>query len=306
MNMTKETIAWKVIGEPLDQILITLENKIERDWPHALSAYGGSREIVLFTFKVAKNTYSTMRWICADKPHYDDRKLEYSVAVPPLARTIVDNIFTLIFLSEDVPKRSQWYYKSGWRELKEEFDRYQSKYSKDHNWTDWLKSFQKNLELSKKPWGIDETEEKDLKKIKWWPTPPKMLKDYPFGNPETKVFLQFLNDWFYKELSSASHLNLPGLMKAGLQLVQDQSDTDQREKLLGFKSNCVTTTVTLILALISEIEILARFGLQDRITYIWGVLIQYWSDAKELYDIRYAELLRLKSGYGPTNSGALS
>jgi len=286
----KEVIDWKVIGEPLDQILEAVENKIDREWPQELSSYVGAQAMVLFTFKVAKNTYRTIRWICADEPHYEDRRLEYSVTVPPLARTIVDHIFTLVFVSEDVINRSQWYHRSGWRELQEEFDRYKSKYAGNSNWTEWLKLFQERLELSKKSWGISEAEANEPKTIKWWPTPPKMLK-HSYSNSETKQFLEFLNDWFYRELSAASHLTLPGLIKASDQLIKDQSDDKQRESLLDFKSQCLTTTVTLLLALISEIEVIAKFGLQERISYIWGLLIQYWGDAKGLYDMRYAKLL---------------
>lgn len=297
MNVkAKQVIDWKVIGEPLDQTLEAVENKIERDWPRKLSYYGGSQELVLFTLKAARNTYMSIRWICADKPYYEDRKLEYSVSVPPLARTIVDHIFTLVFVSEDVINRSQWYYKSGWRELKEEFDRYKSKYAGNSDWTEWLKSFQERLELSKKSWGISEAEANNPKKIVWWPHPSKMLqgdfiKKHPFKDPQTIKFLEFLRDWFYRELSAASHLTLPGLMKAGNQLIKDQSDDKQRESLLDFKSECLTTSVTLLLALISEIEAIARFGLEGKISYLWGILIQYWSDANELYDIRYSKLL---------------
>lgn len=285
----KEVLDWKIISEPFDQILEALENKIEREWPKELSSYAGAQEVVSFTLKVAKNTYQTI-----DKPHYEDRKLEFSVSVPLLTRTFVDHLFTLIFLSEDILARSRWYYKSGWRELKEEYDRYQSKYASDPKWTPWLKSFQQKLHASKISWGIDEFEEKDFKKIKWWPTPPQMLK-HSYKNPETKQFLEFLNDWFYKELSSVSHLTLPGLSKAGVQLVRNQYNKEEKEKLLTFKSNNVITTLVLFLALASEIEIIGKFDLRNRLSYLWGILVQYFSDARDLYDLRYAKLLQVKN-----------
>lgn len=312
MHKTKETVDWKVIGEPLDQALKALENKIEREWPKEFSSYGGAQEVVLFTLKAAKNTYQTIRWICADKPHYEDRKLEYCVTVPVLARTIVDQIFTIVFISEDVPNRSRLYYRAGWRELREQLNRWKSRHATDLKWTPLLKTCQERLNKSQQPWGITEDEVNDIRKIEQWPSPSEMIgrkpnrrreKEFRIKNPNTKIYLEFLYDWFYRELSQASHQTLPGLMDAGIQLNRNQSSVNEREQLLDYKSKCLRTTVSLLLALVSEIESVARFGLNEKMSYLWGLLIQYWNDAKELYDIRYSELLMVKNGHHLSDRG---
>lgn len=308
----KEALDWKVIGEPLDRALKALENKIDREWPKELSSYGGAQEVVLFTLKTAINTYETVCWICADKPHYEDRKLEYCVTVPVLARTIVDQIFTIVFISEDVPNKSRLYYRAGWRELREHFNRCQSKYATDLKWAHWLKTRQENLDKSQSSLGITQDEVKDLGRIERWPSPSEMIgrkpnrrrdKDFRIKNTNTKIYLEFLYEWFYRELSQASHQTLPGLMDAGIALNKGKSSANEREKLKDYKSDCFTTTVCLLLALISEIESVARFGLNEKMSYLWGLLIQYWNDAKELYDIRYSELLMVKNGHHLSDRG---
>ncbi len=70
-------------------------------------------------------------------------------------------------------------------------------------------------------------------------------------------------------------------------------DRDVREKLLEkFKSDNVLTTITLVLTLVSEIELELRFGLAERGKYMWTMLRTHKrGEAAEIYDLRYKGLL---------------
>lgn len=69
-------------------------------------------------------------------------------------------------------------------------------------------------------------------------------------------------------------------------------DREQRKPILDkFKSDYVMTTITLVLALASEIQIEFNYQLSERLKYIWSILNPFWGEAKELYDYRYATLL---------------
>ena len=57
----------------------------------------------------------------------------------------------------------------------------------------------------------------ELLTTKYWPTPPQMKKQATF--PVTRDFLNYLEDWLYRELSSVSHLSLPGLISVARPLV---------------------------------------------------------------------------------------
>ncbi|MGA8556987.1 MAG: hypothetical protein WB630_21455 [Candidatus Acidiferrales bacterium] len=49
-------------------------------------------------------------------------------------------------------------------------------------------------------------------------------------------------------------------------------------------------TITLMLALASELEAYFKFGLRERIQYLWGLTVPVIVLAKEVYDKRYAAL----------------
>jgi hypothetical protein len=98
-----------------------------------------------------------------------------------------------------------------------------------------------------------------------------------------------MNAWFYRELSSASHLSLPGLMDRARHLLEENDEARQRG-LDKYRSDCMFTTLTLLLALISELEIGLRLNLAERCKYLW-VLLDVWGPAQELYAERYAKVL---------------
>ena len=52
--------------------------------------------------------------------------------------------------------------------------------------------------------------------------------------------------------------------------------------------------VTLLLAFLSEVNMLLGFNLGPRIAYLWGVLKEYFGLAEELYDARYRGLLEAR------------
>ncbi len=163
--MTNQTsprsLDFKLIERPLDTLIIALGNKIEREWPTQFSAVVGARELFLITVRVANATYRTVRWICADKPRDPLRRLEYSISVPPLNRTILDSIFMTVFVLEDIGVRCEWYYKAGLREEQLELQRYKDEYGSLPEWQEWLTKLKPtvNLESGSRVlhWGLVST-----------------------------------------------------------------------------------------------------------------------------------------------------
>jgi hypothetical protein len=89
------------------------------------------------------------------------------VSAPPLARTILDSLFTVVFLFEDLPTRIKWYLKSGWRELFEEHQRCRKTYDADPAWSTWLAKQSAILDQMKVDWGISSDEQANPSKIPW-------------------------------------------------------------------------------------------------------------------------------------------
>ncbi len=207
-----------------------------------------------------------------------------ALAVPPLARTILDALYTCIFLFEDLPTRAEWYMCSGWRELAEYIDRAKRDYGSDPVWMEYFAvadpALANLMNLIGKPAS-------ELRGTKWWPTPPQMkgsVKD-----PSTAAFFGYLDDWFNREFSQISHLSLPGLIHSAGALLDRADGEEKIEQMRGYHFMQV---VMLLISLYSEVEAELKIGVAGDLKYVWEMLNQHYPFAKELYDGRgYASRL---------------
>lgn len=296
----QDSLDFGVITEPLDSLLAALENKIEREWPVRFASVHGARALFLLTLRTAGATYRSVRWLCADKPPDPDRRLEYSISVPPLNRTILDSLFTLIFVLEDLRSRCEWFFKADWRETRLELNRHEGEYGHLPEWQEWLTRLRAYSDAGVTIAGVSPAEVAEPLSIPRWPNPGGMI-NYEVSSksplPPTRSFLKYLNDWFYADLSQQSHLGGSGLMKRAGALINDyRRDPGTEANLKRYKNSQVSQTVALILALASEIEAHLNFGLRERSQYVWGVVTPYIVVAGELYEKRYASLLGMSSG----------
>ena len=124
--------------------------------------------------------------------------------------------------------------------------------------------------------AITPAEEASPKLIQWFPNPGKMPVQTAGWRQD---YLRYLNDWFYRGLSAESHPSLNGFGKrAGFLFAP--SPEDRRRVLDKSRSDDVFTTITLVVALLSELEIEFRFGLSDRLKYVWGIIQEYWGERR--------------------------
>lgn len=65
----------------------------------------------------------------------------------------------------------------------------------------------------------------------------------------------------------------------------------REEYLLKKRSDAIFDGVTLLFAILSEIEGICRFGNSSKLQYLWTIVGEYWEATKELYQMRYQELL---------------
>lgn len=295
----QDRIDFSVVSKPLDSLLTALGNKFEREWPVRFKSVRGGRELFLLTFRTAVATYHSVRWLCAEKPPDPDRRLEFCVSVPPLNRTILDNLFTVIFMLEDLPARCEWYFKADWRETRLELERHRTEYGHLPDWSDWLSRMTTYSDIGIQIAGISPAECADPSSITPWPNPGKMV-NYAISSklplPPARAFLKYLNDWFYADMSQQAHLGGSGLMKRAGALINDYRKNPQTEEnLKRYRNTQVGQTVVLILALASELETHFHFGLSERIRYVWSVVTPYIVVAKEMHEKRYASLLGMDS-----------
>jgi hypothetical protein len=207
------------------------------------------------------------------------------LAVPPLARTILDSLYTFVFLFEDLSSRADWYMRSGWRELFEYLERADRDYGSQPDWAEFLPPARDSLK--KIGWMIG-TPEDQLRNAEWWPTPPQMIAK--IEQPQNAAFLAYLRDWYYREFSQISHGTLPGMIyTVGPLRDMEEGDTAKVEQMRG---NHFLQVVMVLMALYSEIEADLKIGIATDLRYVWRVLQEYSPFAAEIYNRReYARRL---------------
>lgn len=289
-------IDFSVILNPLDSLLSAIENKIEREWPAQFRGVVGARELVLVTLKTANITYRSVRFLSAEKPPDPSRRLEYCISVSPLNRTILDNLFSLIFIFEDLPVRTRWYFRADWRESRLELERFQAEFGSNPVWQDWLGNLTAYSRAGETLFKISPAEIANPKTILRWPNPGRMVNYGVSPKSSTapaRPFLKYLHDWFYADMSQQAHLGGGGLAKRAGALLYNPNDPERDKTLFRVRRNLVGQTVALMLALATEVELYFNFGFGERVHYIWGLANPSLAIAKELYDKHYANVLAI-------------
>jgi len=287
-------LEFKVIREDLDRLIEALSNLLEREFPKKLTPIPGLQPFLLVAILTSKNIYQGIRYLAADFPKDPSRKLEFGLVISPLVRLLSDILFTIVFMREDLPPRVDWYHRGGWRELKEEYNRYRSEYGALPEWEIWLKDYEDLLERQRITFGISEEDAANPKKLHYWPIPSRMLKHKDLS-PETQKFLQYLNDWIYRELSADSHVSAAGIMRHHGQLLREKGEEKQKI-LFKLKSDSVFTAITLIVAICTEIDDMCHYGREEKLSYLWRIIVEYWGEAKDLFERRYREMLQKIDG----------
>jgi hypothetical protein len=295
MSSEPPNIDASVITVPLDKVMTALGYKIEREWPKRYGHIQGAREIVLLNLATTDVTSRSVRYLCAEKPPDPNRSLEYCLSAAPLNRTILDSLFSLIFILEDLPTRCLWYHKAAWREQCLELDRCRAEYGALPNWQDWLTNLAALCDFGINLFQISAQEVANPKSIPSWPNAGAMATYgvSPSGpTPPNRAFMQYLNDWFYADLSQQSHLGGQGMMKRSTPLLHPRKSSEREATLNKNRYTYIGQAVTLTLALATEVDAYFQFGLRTDLSYLWGVTAPVIVIAQEMYEKRYSKLLQ--------------
>ncbi|OGG07227.1 MAG: hypothetical protein A3F83_14070 [Candidatus Glassbacteria bacterium RIFCSPLOWO2_12_FULL_58_11] len=276
----------KLIIEKFENLLETYINKFDREFP---VKYENAREIFLLFAYIAKNTYKAVRCLCIDvhPPHW--LKPEYAVSTAPMLRMLLEELATVVYFSDDVNVKCERYLKAGWREKKENYDKYFTEFGGMAEWNDWLDVMKKYLDDTKKSHKISMEEEKDLTKIPTWRTIGKMSNDIALSS-DLREYLKYLVAWFYKQYSQSAHLTEPGIVHLGAMFLYADPE-DRQEVAKKLRSDSIMDCILICLSILSEFEIIFQYEQKERLKYLWSILVKYYPKANELYQIRYSAIL---------------
>src|SRR2546426_42504 len=215
---TLPDLPWDSFGPRLVDSLTATYNKLDREWPIKWHAYPNAQVLMEGTARTVSNTYHTIKLLSSSKPPPPITR-EDALSVGPLSRTILDSLFVVIFVFHDLPSRTAWYWRSGWRSLWEEVQRYVAAHGTDPAFTEWIAAQNQWLDSTAARYGLSAAEIANPKLIRpWWPHPGRMLQDKT-TSPVRLALMQHLNDVYYGQLSVESHLSLPGLVMRAAPLI---------------------------------------------------------------------------------------
>ena len=291
----KTPLDFKVVGESLDKLLVALGNKLSREWPAKYNHAAGAPELFVMHLRIARMTYRSALYLGGDTP-VDPRRLpEFSVSLPVLNRSILDSLFTILFILEDLPSRCAWFHEADWKEIRLDLDRYTAEYGTKPEWKNYLEDLAKLCQMALGHVKLSAAQTANPKALRSWLNPGAMVS-YGVSPkaplPPVQAFMKYLNDYFYIDLSQQAHLGGWGLVKRGGFLIdQIRNLPGTNPQIKKYRYYQIGQTVTLVLAMATEIEMHFNFGLRQDALFVWNVAAPVMAVTNEVYQKRYKTLL---------------
>ena len=277
---------WKKIND----LTVALKNLVERNSPDKILNIPGWHPFLLVATRTSQFIYESISYLSADSPPDPLRKLEFGICTSPLIRSLVDLLFTIIFIRENPRSRIKWYHQAGWRETKEILETLEGRYGSNQDWKERFINRNAILEELRIAYKVSKKRANRRKTLPKWPIPSRILKEEKLG-VRAKRFLEYLNLW-YRELSQDHHMSGGGIIRVYSKFLLTPEDHDRVKILKELKTGNVMLTVTLVLGISTEINDIGNFDRKAELAYLWGILIHNRSEAQELYHLRYRSMLK--------------
>ncbi len=257
---------------------------------------------MLTMLRFTKNSYEAVSFLCSSVDDDPKRKKEFVLLLPPANRQILDLLFTLVFMLDDFPARSMAYELSGYRQAREEYDKYFKRFGAHPKWQPHFKNLQQLRTDMEKYLSITPEQNANPQLIPYWRAPYKLMQNRTKSQP----FMKFLEKWLYGETSAQAHLNPAGLFAVGGFLLSDFALDDTDKKLLDrnlqqYTFRHFTRTLATVLGIACEIDHFCQCDNRDTLARLWVLLGGYAEEALDVYESRYQPMLNepaTKMNYG--------
>ena len=288
---------YQLVAVKLEGLYINVSRDLEREIQHALARghrqHERSLSVLMVMLRFAWNSYEAVRFITADTPPDATRKPTYVVAVPAINRQLLDLLFSLVYMLDDLIPRSLDYQRAGWRDLVQERNAIKAEHGEDAEWVGFLESLNAQIAHMVGMFQITPEEQADLDLVKYWVTPFKLTK----RESACKSFLQLLENLLYKDISAQAHLTFAGLQKVSVFLVSDLlaeavPEAARNRAIQSFHFQQVSRTAFCLLAVITEIDTYLKLGNYPAVDYLWVIFSEYVVEARKIYEFRYQGRVR--------------
>lgn len=267
----------QIVQAPLQGLLRNLDSELVRGIKQATPSPNREAErrlsLFLLMLRFTKNSYEALSFLCSTMGETPKRKREFVLILPPANRQLLDLLFTLVFIVDDFPTRSLQYERSGYRQAREEYDKFYARFGTHPKWQTHFLTLQGWLLDMEKYLSITPEQKANPAIIPYWRAPYRLMKT---PSP-SKAFMEFLEKWLYGETSAQAHLNAAGLLSVGLFLLSDfapESDRQMIEErnLQRYTFRHFVRTLITVLAIATEIDTFCTLGNKERLVFSAGFL----------------------------------
>lgn len=296
------------ILEPIKEIPIAICNRIDGEKMQELEKIHFALPVITkWSVRVAMRTFEGAKYLAGEDEKDPARRLRTAVCIQPLARSILDHLFTLTFLYDRPVENARWYLASGWADARRTYDAMLERHGTDPEWREYLPNYCAMVNSMAVDARIAPEEMQDPKSVGNWPSPGHMTHGQAKGggnvtqDHDRRAFLRHLRRWYYGQLSADAHFCGLGFMNQGtLSYLAEAPDETMQEVMISQKFFAI---LTIYVALLSEVVGQLRFPHEAvRLRDVWNHIKQ-WPDAADLFEQRYNSWLPGKPIVPEGNAG---
>jgi hypothetical protein len=286
----------RLVQAPLQGLLRNMDAELTRLLQKSMSSHDPEAErrysLFLLMIRFTKNSYEAASFMCSDADDASKRKREFALLLPPTNRQLLDLLFTLVFMLDDFPTRSMKFELAGYRQAREEYDKFHERFGVDTNRQEHFSDLRELQQTMEKYLTITPEQKASPDSIAYWRAPYRLMKTPTRSQP----FMEFLERWLYGETSAQAHLNPAGLFAVGGFLLTDFAPEDERDKIMDrnlekYRFRHFSRTLATVLAIATEIDVFCCLNNREALARLWVVLGGYAGEATDVYKLRYQAML---------------
>jgi uncharacterized protein Usg len=287
---------------PLAKLALTMSLKVEREGASLCSVPAYVAEDIGVLLRISNETMNLLFYINADERVKNDCTFKpiYTITSLPLVRNMIDHLYNITLILEDPINRGRQFRLSGLKKRQKNLDADEKRYGSRPEWASWIAESRAKLLLNMRGLGITQAE---VDSQPDWMTLGKYLNQKGSGGSLTD-HQRFLESFMYgrwREYSALAHGGPEALLDFGRYFLYNEQPFDDRptidNELERGRDLHMTRASVILLATITEIQAFFHFkdaNIDSRLHGVWNAVMELM-EAKELYDGRYANLMKDKS-----------
>jgi hypothetical protein len=283
----------RTFQKPLAELTETIALKVQREAVKTMTPVYVATDIYVMLRQVLK-TYELFFYINSDERRSDPAwHMGYPAAMFPLVRNMIDCLYNITTLLENPQANGRFFRASGYKQMLEAIEEDEKRYGGSKQWHDHNAERRKIAEYDMRANGFPEPE---VRASKQWTTLGKYLRDNP--SALNAIFLKQLTLGFWREYSGMAHAAFHGLIPTAPFFSPRDIPVEQRAMFdthaFMMLSMHLLRVVGILLCILTEVQAYFRFSdarINERLIEGWNAVLPAL-EVKELYDLRYATLMR--------------